>query len=1063
MDFIDHRSTANFIFSLSATDEKLRIKSDGNVGIGVSNPSTKLEVDGVITTAGLTTTANINFGDNDKAIFGAGSELEIYSDGTSGIIKDAGSGDIKILADDFYLQNAAGNSTLISVLDTGKVGLGFSGSEKLATTSTGINVTGDTDTSGLFRFGVNNSEIANNYVRFKPTGAAYIDHNTVGQVINFRLSASSSLDTTPLVVNSTGIDVTGTVKADGLEVEAATPVIEIDSTTSANLATLQFATSGTVDSKITHQASTGVMTIDSGRNASWGGKIDFVTDTDTRMRIANNGDISFYEDTGTTAKFFWDASAEDLQIGGNFLNLSAVSSGTTGGRISGNGGGTLRLASGGVDALYVVDGGKVGIGTSSLIAKMHVKGAGTSSSTNAIFAENSSGAGLFAIRDNGDAFILGNTGIGTSSPSTKLQVTGNSSSRNTIVSNVTLDGGTTVSNPYEGFGFGINFIGRDYGNAVRNYASINTFMQSKSSSSGGGDAGFKTGLSFYTNGGGASGTNPEERMRIDASGNFNLVSSSSGLIDFNFTDASLNNYARIQGGKSGSGVGDLRFFTYSGGIAERMRIDSSGNVQVKGGNELRVYRGDNATYGSMKYLTGSGGLQFNDLNGDGVSFIRGSGATESMRIDGSGNLLVGTTTTNIATEGTVIYGAGNEGVMQLSSTAMTALYINRSNDGELVQLRKNNATVGSIGTEGGNLVIDGSAATSKSGIEFSGAEWLPRDAGANTDGAISLGDATNRFKDLYLSGTAYTNALGVGTTSPAAKVDIVDTTADVQLRVYKFDGTNNTRLTLTADDSGAKIHYRDATNGGTLRFNNNAGEMARFDSSGNLLVGTTDSSLYNNATGEGVAIHDDHIQIARSGNSTLSLNRQTSDGTILDIRKDGSTVGSIGTKLSDGGTSDGELFITSGNTGLFFDDIGSYIRPCNGSAALRDNIVDLGKSDSRFKDIYASNGTIQTSDRNEKQNIEELSDAEQRVAVACKGLLRKFRWKSSVADKGDEARIHFGIIAQDLQDAFTAEGLDAGRYGMFINSTWTDEKTGEERSRMGVRYSELLAFIIAAI
>ena len=49
MDFIDHRSTANFIFSLSATDEKLRIKSDGNVGIGVSNPSTKLEVDGVIT------------------------------------------------------------------------------------------------------------------------------------------------------------------------------------------------------------------------------------------------------------------------------------------------------------------------------------------------------------------------------------------------------------------------------------------------------------------------------------------------------------------------------------------------------------------------------------------------------------------------------------------------------------------------------------------------------------------------------------------------------------------------------------------------------------------------------------------------------------------------------------------------------------------------------------------------------------------------------------------------------------------------------------------------------
>jgi hypothetical protein len=34
---------------------------------------------------------------------------------------------------------------------------------------------------------------------------------------------------------------------------------------------------------------------------------------------------------------------------------------------------------------------------------------------------------------------------------------------------------------------------------------------------------------------------------------------------------------------------------------------------------------------------------------------------------------------------------------------------------------------------------------------------------------------------------------------------------------------------------------------------------------------------------------------------------------------------------------------------------------------------------------------------------------------------------------------------------------------MFISSTWTDEETGEEKTRMGIRYSELLAFIIAAI
>ena len=129
----------------------------------------------------------------------------------------------------------------------------------------------------------------------------------------------------------------------------------------------------------------------------------------------------------------------------------------------------------------------------------------------------------------------------------------------------------------------------------------------------------------------------------------------------------------------------------------------------------------------------------------------------------------------------------------------------------------------------------------------------------------------------------------------------------------------------------------------------------------------------------------------------------------------------------------------------------------------QDNVRDLGTVSQRWDDVYATNGTIQTSDRNEKQDIDVLSAAETAVAQACKGLLRKFRWKDAVAEKGDAARIHFGIIAQDLQAAFEAEGLDAGNYAMFIHSTWTDEETGEERSRMGVRYPELLAFIIAAL
>ena len=174
------------------------------------------------------------------------------------------------------------------------------------------------------------------------------------------------------------------------------------------------------------------------------------------------------------------------------------------------------------------------------------------------------------------------------------------------------------------------------------------------------------------------------------------------------------------------------------------------------------------------------------------------------------------------------------------------------------------------------------------------------------------------------------------------------------------------------------------------------------------------------------------------------------------------TAGKINTHFTN---TDAYLSIGNKGAGLQFVDFQAsrFIVPFNvDTNANSDNLIDLGNASARFDDIYATNATIQTSDRNEKQDIEELTDAETRVAVACKGLLRKFRWKSSVEEKGTAARTHFGIIAQDLQAAFEAEGLDAGEYAMFISTTWTNDD-GEEQTRLGVRYSELLAFIIGGI
>jgi hypothetical protein len=244
-----------------------------------------------------------------------------------------------------------------------------------------------------------------------------------------------------------------------------------------------------------------------------------------------------------------------------------------------------------------------------------------------------------------------------------------------------------------------------------------------------------------------------------------------------------------------------------------------------------------------------------------------------------------------------------------------------------------------------------------------------------------------------------------------------------------------------------------------LIFGRNASEDMRIDSSGNLLVGTTDSDPNNNNTNtsadDGFAVTSNVLRVAKYNDNAAVFNRTGIDGGIVSFRKSGATVGSIRSYAST------RLVIGSdGACGALFSSTG-ILPMTNGS--LANDTYDIGSLSYKWDDIYATNGTIQTSDRNEKQDIAELTDAEQRVAVACKGLLRKFRWRNAVAEKGDEARTHFGIIAQDLQAAFAAEGLDAGNYAMFISSTWTDEETGEERTRMGVRYSELLAFIIAAI
>lgn len=267
-------------------------------------------------------------------------------------------------------------------------------------------------------------------------------------------------------------------------------------------------------------------------------------------------------------------------------------------------------------------------------------------------------------------------------------------------------------------------------------------------------------------------------------------------------------------------------------------------------------------------------------------------------------------------------------------------------------------------------------------------------------------------------------------------------TLDMNGNELILDADGDTSITADTDDQ--------------IDFKTGGSDRVTIDNSGNLLVGKTSQGLGNS----GVELREGAASGFTRNNTVMDLNRTGSDGQILRFRKDVSTIGNIG--VATAGTSDENLYIANGDTGLRFRDNDNSIVPSNDTGSFRDNAIDLGLTNARFDDIRATNGTIQTSDENEKQDIASATAKELNVAKKLSTLFKTFRWKDKVAEKGDKARTHTGIVAQEVQSAFKAEGLDASNYGLFTSDTWTDDD-GKEQTRLGVRYPELFSFIFSSI
>ena len=97
----------------------------------------------------------------------------------------------------------------------------------------------------------------------------------------------------------------------------------------------------------------------------------------------------------------------------------------------------------------------------------------------------------------------------------------------------------------------------------------------------------------------------------------------------------------------------------------------------------------------------------------------------------------------------------------------------------------------------------------------------------------------------------------------------------------------------------------------------------------------------------------------------------------------------------------------------------------------------LGLGAKRFSQIYAQTGTIETSDERAKTSI--VSPDDSLMRAWGKVNFKVFQFKDAVEKKGGDARLHVGVIAQQVIEAFATEGLDATRYGLLCYDKWDDE------------------------
>jgi len=542
----------------------------------------------------------------------------------------------------------------------------------------------------------------------------------------------------------TGLDIAGTATMDGLTVDGG----------SGN-SLVNFTPSGTFSTVVSFANAASAFDIVSYGSGSASADNFRIRDNGvSRLNIAGNGDISFYDDTGTSQALFWDASAEGLGLGttspSNSLHVASADATVAHFQHTDGINSNIRISDTS-DSFYLVS--RDGIGS--------IGGVNSSSGSNLNIDLTS-----------------GNVGIGTSSPSQKLTVSTTSASQAILIS-------TTSANSDSGIGFT---------NDARSWSLANR-------------GGLSDSLVIRDVTAGA------DRVVVDSSGNL-LINGTSKITGYAAKFVTLS----MQPDPSQECCPILEL------VGNRTASPGNQNGMIQFWNKTSTAVEVGRISSLQGSATNSGAFKFQIANAGTLS--------EAMRIDSSGNLLVGTTSA-YGTTGTTINAAG---LVYSSADGDRAGQFDRTtSDGELVRFSKAGTTVGSIGAQFGRLTVGSNSAA---GVRFDGTSLVPMNGASISDNTIILGDAGYRFKDLYLSGQISTNSTGgLSITADSVNRGILNLSTST---AYQLIG-------------GSYYGYTGYKTGGYHRFFGSDGsEDMRLTSSGNLLINSTsvlDAKLVSQGSG----------------------------------------------------------------------------------------------------------------------------------------------------------------------------------------------------------------------